>query len=666
MGSLLRESGLLLLFLLCAMGSTTRSSMDTVLSNTGPDVNNTDRLVKIKNTEITTVTPGRPTTSERIFGTTRLYETSAVTHTPLKSKTSLAFETLALARTAYKAETKIAKSFSPVETLMITDALDETETTTLLESTNPTIPSVTIVSQSGTAIGKTHSQPKTLTMASSTTGAEMATMESLAKAEAWPRMRIFQKVVWKSLMEPPLLPLPTHRSHGKHGHHSRGHYDSLQSVTGDPWASPLNSSIPENYETSTKTPTFTEAMTTTDTFTESEISNSFRTIVLEETSGITIPQGTETVIIEEIIPFTLVAEFTEIADIASNTREREGTPVKTTTLLETLTTVSPFTEATMLTSNLIDTFPPTDSTPEIKTVTGVTLPMVYTNSEAETTTPEKDTSAETLGVAGNNLEPKTIGEETTLTGDITEKIGIRAKTTVLPVSKTIDSSTEEGISTFLKTNFFSETSASSSSAEEESNAAVETLTTTNTITMALSTTAETPTAVETFDTTGKNVETAKMATDTLSTIYIPTTEEATAPIETAVFTEVPSAVTISTEDRSTVAKFTTPAEFSHKVYTTTEGTTAPGINSSQDKTLTSSQIPATVSIGKHTATALVNQNTKADSSHDGGFLLLRLVVSSSLDLTDHKVAKEFLHKLHQDLQVQVPYTQISLVKVTRV
>ncbi|XP_020841691.1 LOW QUALITY PROTEIN: mucin-20 [Phascolarctos cinereus] len=635
------------------MGGTTRTGM-------GPDVNNTDKLVEINSTETTTVTPGGPTTSERIFGSTRLYENSAVTYTSSKSKTSLASETLAPAGTAYKAETKIAESFSPVETLMITDALDKMETTTLLESTNPTTASVTVISESGTAIDKTRSQAKTLTIASSTTEAEVDTTESLASAETWRRMSIFCKVVWKSLIEPPLLPLPPHQKHGKHRHHPKEHHDYLQSVTDYPWTSPLNSSIPENYETGIKTSIFTEAMTTTDTSTESEISNPFRTIILEETSGIMIPPGKETVIVEEILPFTLLDEFTEIVDTAGNTLEREGTPIKTTTLPGTLTTASPITEATMLTSNLIDTFPIADSTQEIKTTTAVALSMAYTNTEAETTSPEIDTSAEPLDVAGNNLQPKTIGEKTTLTGDITETIGTRAKTTIFSGSSmTIDSSTEEGTSVFLKTDFFSETSASSSSAEDELSSAVETLTTTNTITMAVSTTAETPNAAETLGTTGHTVETTgEMATDTLNTIYIPTTEEATAPTETAVFPEVPSTVMIS--------KFTTPGEFSDKVYTTTEGTTAPGINSSGDKTLTSGKTPAIVStIGKHTVTALMNQNTNANSRHDGGFLLLRLIVSSSLDLTDHKVAKELLHKLHQDLQVQVPYTQISLMKVTK-
>ncbi|XP_027701099.1 mucin-20-like [Vombatus ursinus] len=623
------------------MGGTTRSSM-------GLDVNNTDQLVKINNTETITVTPGGLTASESIFGSTRLYENSAVTHTPLKSKTSLIFETLALARTAYKAETEIAEFFSPVESLMIMDALDKMETTTLLESTDPTIASVTIASESGTAIDKTHNQAKTFSIAYSTTEAEVDTTESLASAEAWPRMSIFHKVVWKSLIEPPLHPLPPHQNHGKHRHHPKGHYDYLPPVTDHPWTSPLSSSIPENYETSIKTPTFTEAMTTTDTFTESEISNPFGTIVLEETSGIMIPPGKETVV--------------------SNTIEREGTPIETTTLPGTLTTVSPITEATTLTSNLIDSFPTADSTQGIKTTTAVTLSMAYTNTEAETTTPEIDTSAEPLGVAGNNLQPKTTGEETTLTGDITETSGTRAKTTILPgTSMTVDSSTEEGTSDFLKTNLFSETSASSSSAEEELSTVVEILTTTDKITMAVSTTAETPNAAETLDITGHTVETTgKMATDTLNTIYIPTTEEATAPIETTVFTEVPSTVRISIEERSTTTKFATPDEFSDKVYTTTEGTTAPGMNFSGDETLTSGKTPAIVStIGKHTATALMNQNTDADSSQDGGFLLLRLVVSSSLDLTDYKVAKEFLHKLRQDLQVQVPYTQISLMKVTK-
>ncbi|XP_072469797.1 mucin-20 isoform X2 [Notamacropus eugenii] len=650
MGSPLWDPGLLLIFLHCTARGTTRSGK-------GSDVNNEDQLVKINNTEITAI-PGQPSTSEGIFGTIQLYETLAVTQSPLKSKTSLAFETLALARTTYKAGTKIAESFSPVDSLKIMDTMDKTVTTAILESTNSAVPSVPIVSESGTVIGKNHSHTKTLKMAFSTTEAEMAKRESLAQAKGWPGMRVFQKVVWKSLTESPLLPLPTHQSD----------YDSLQSVTGHPWTSPLNSGIPENYETSIKTPTFTEAMTTIDTFTESEIPNPFRTIVLEDTSEIMIPPRTETVIVEEIIPFTFLPTFTEIEDTTSNTIEREGTLVKTTTLPGILTTVSSITEATMLTSNLTDTFLTADSTQEMETSTAVTLPMVYTNPEAETTTLEIDTSAETLGVTSNNSQSKTIGEETTLTTNITEMNGTRAKTTILPgTSMTIDNSTEESTSAFLKMNFFSETSASSSSAEEELSTDVETLTMTNTITVALSTTAETPNAVGIFDTTGQTVETtAKMATDTVNTVYVPTTEDTMAPTDTTVFTEVPSKVTISTEDGSTIAKFTSPAEFSDKVSTTTEGTTTPGINSSREKTLTTSKTPAIDStIGKDTATTLRNQSTEADSSHDEGFLLLRLVVSSTLDLTDDKVAKEFLNKLHQDLQEQVPYTQISLMKVTR-
>ncbi|XP_074090331.1 mucin-20 isoform X2 [Macrotis lagotis] len=349
------------------------------------------------------------------------------------------------------------------------------------------------------------------------------------------------------------------------------------------------------------------------------ISNPFRSIVLEENSGITKPPEIETVIIEEIIPFTVLAEFTDIADIASNTIEREGTPIENTALTETLTTVSPIIEATKLTSNSIDNSSTFDNTQEIETTTAVSLSIDYTNPEEETVSLEIGTSAETLGVADNNLQSKIITEETTLTGDITETVGTTAKTTSLPgTSVTINGSSEEGTSTLLNTIFFSGTSVSSSSAEEESSASVETLTETDTITMVLSTTGETSNAVETLDTTGHTVETTdKMTTNTLNTIYIPTTEETT-----AVFTEVPT-VMYSTEERSTITKFITTAEFSDKG---TEGTT-PG--------------------------------------HDGGFLLFRLVVYSSLDLTDFKVAKEFLNKFHQDLQVQVPYTQISLMRVTR-
>ncbi|XP_007493909.2 mucin-20 [Monodelphis domestica] len=635
--------GSLLFFLHCVVGVTTSSIM-------GPDVNHTDHLVNINSTEITRVTPGGMTTSERIFETTQLSETSTVTHTPLKSKTSLAFETLAQARTTYEAEKRITESFPPMETLIIMDALDETETTTLLESTNPTGPSVTVVSESGIALGKTHSQAKTLMVASSTMEAEMATEETLVLEEAWLGINILHKAGWKQLNKPVLLSLPPSQHHGKHAHHLTDRHDYLY------WT------FPENYKTTVKTPSFTEGMSTVDISKESETSNPFRTIVSEETSGIIVPPETNTAITEEIIPCTILDLVTETAD----TIEREGTLMETTTLPVALVTVSPITEATILTTNLIDTFSTAGSTQEIKTATAITSTTVSTNTEAKTSALLTGTSAEVLD--GNNSQPKSRGEETTSTGDFPETIRTGAKNTFPPeTSMTIDSSTEKGMLSLLKTIFFSEPSTSSSSVEEESSAAVETLTTANMITMAV------PTAVETPDTTIHTVEsTTKTVNDSLNTIYIPMTEETMAPFETTVFTEVPSTVTISPGEGSKVAKLTTSAKFSYKVDMTTEGTTASGINSSIDKTLTSIETPEMISTtGKqmttmHATTALMGQNTKADSSQDGGFLLLRLIVSSSLDLTDFKVAKGLLSQLHQDLQVQVPYTQISLLKVTRV
>ncbi|XP_051841471.1 mucin-20 isoform X2 [Antechinus flavipes] len=618
MGPLLWGLGLLLFFLHCVVGITTQSS-------TGPDDSSSDQLVKISNPEIT-VTPGGLTTSERIFGTTQLYETSAVTHTPLKFKTSLDFENLALARTAYKAETKIAESFPPTKTLIIIDTQDKTDTTILLESSDPTLPSVTMVSESGTDIGKTPNQAQTLKMVFSAAEAEITKMESLVSANAWPGMSNFQRVVWKSSVKTYPFPLAPHPNHGKHRHRPIRHRDYVNSVTGHPWTSPLNSSIPEN-QSSIKTPTFTELMTTTGTFTESELSNPFRTIV-RKTSGITTSPETEAVIIEEIIPFTLLAEFTEIAEITSGTLEREGTPVRTTALPGTLTTFSPITDTTEPTSHRIDAFPRGKSIQDTEMTPSVTLSMALTNAKAKATTPEMGTSAETSGSDNKSL-PQPTGGETTLTPDIPGIISTEAKTAIPPgTSVTIDSSVEEETSSLFKTALFSETSAASSSAEQESSADGEVFTLPNRITMVGPTSAETPNAAESLDPTGHTGETtAKMATDTLETIYTPTTEKTLAPMETTVFTEVPDIVTVSMEEKSTITKVPPPAESSDTVYTTPEGTTAQG--------------------------------------HDGGFLLLRLVVSSSLDLTDVKVAKELLNKLHQDLLLQVPYTQISLIRVTR-
>ncbi|KAM9033154.1 uncharacterized protein ACOB8E_019799 isoform 2-T2 [Sarcophilus harrisii] len=625
MGPLLWGLGLLLFFLHCVVGITTESS--TVSFNTGPDDSNTDQLVKVSNPEIT-VTPRGLTTSERIFGTTQLYETTAVTHIPLKFKTSLDFENLALARTAYKAETKKPESFPPKKTLIMIDTQDKTDTTTLLESSDPTLPSVTMISESDTAIGKTPNQAQTLKMVFSAAEAEITKMESLASAHAWPGMSNFQRVVWKSSVKTYPLPLAPHPNHGKHRHRPIRHRDYVNSMTGYPWTSPLNSSIPEN-QSSVKTPTFTELMTTTGTFTESELSNPFRTIV-RKTSGITTSPETEAVIIEEIIPFTLLAEFTEIAEITSGTLEREGTTVRTTALPGTLTTFSPITETTMPTSHRIDIFPRGESIQETEMTPSVTLSMALTNTKAKARTPETGISAETSGWSGNKSPPQPTGGETTLTRDNPGTIStVKAKTAIPPgTSVTIDSSVEEETSSLFKTALFLETSAASSSAEQESSADEEVFTLPNRITMAGPTSAKTPNAAEGLDPTGHTGETtAKMATDTLDTIYTPTTEKTLAPMETAVFPEVPATVTVSMEEKSTIAKVPSPAESSDTVYTTPEGTTAQG--------------------------------------RDGGFLLLRLVVSSSLDLTDIKVAKELLNKLHQDLLLQVPYTQISLIRVTR-
>ncbi|XP_074157611.1 mucin-20 isoform X2 [Sminthopsis crassicaudata] len=618
MGPLLWGLGVLLFFLHCVVGVTTPSS-------TGPDDSNTDLLMKASNPEII-VTPGGLTASERIFETTQLYETLAVTHTPLQSKTSLDFENLALARTAYKAETKIAESFSPKKTLIIIDTQDKTDTMTLLESSDPTFPSVTMVSESGTDIVKTPNQVQTLKMVFSAAEAEITKMESPASAHAWPGMSNFQRVVWKSSVKTYPFPLVSHPNHGKHRHRPIRHRDYVNSVTGHPWTSPLNSSIPEN-QTSIKTPTFTDLMTATDTFTESELSNPFRTIV-RKTSGITTSPETEAVIIEEIIPFTLLAEFTEITEIASGTLEREGAPVRTTAFPGTLTTFSPITETTVLTSHHIDAFSRGESIQKTE-MTPVTLPMALTNAKAKVRTPETGTSAETSGWSGNESPPQPTGGETTLTRDIRGTISTKAKTTIPPgTSVTTDSSVEEETSPLFKTSLFLETSAASSSAEQESSDNGEDLTLPNRITMAGPTSAENPNAAEILDPTGHTGEiTAKTVTDTLETIYTPTIEETPAPMETAVFTEVPGAVTVSMEEKSTIAIVPSPAESSDTVYTTPEGTTVRG--------------------------------------RDGGFLLLRLVVSSSLDLTDVKVAKELLNKLHQDLLLQVPYTQISLIRVTR-
>ncbi|XP_044525091.1 mucin-22-like [Gracilinanus agilis] len=600
------------------------------------DVNNTDHSVNINSTEITRVTPGGMTTSERIFETTRLYETSAVTHTPLKSKTSLAFETLAPARTTYKAEKSITESFPPMKTLIIMDALDETETTTLLESTNPT---VTVVSESGIALGKTHSQAETLMVASSATEAEMAIKETLVLEEVWLGMNTPHKADWKQLNKPVLLSLPPPQNHGKHAHHHTGRHVYLD------WT------FPENYKTTIKTPSFTEGMTTMEILKESETSNPFTTIDLKETSGIIVSPETNTAIMEEVISCTIVDLFTETADII----EREGTLIETTTLPGTLVTVSPIPEATILTTNLIDTFPTAGNTQEIRTATATTSTTISTNTKAKTSALQTGPSAEILD--GNNSQPNTRGEETTSTGDLKETIRTGTKTTLLlETSMPIDSSTEEGMLSLFKTIFSSEPSTSSSSAEEESSAAVEILTTANMITMAVPTTVETPDFIETLDTTIHTVEsTTKMVTDPLNTIYFPITEETMAPIETTVFTEVPSTVTISPEEGSKITKFTTSAEFSNKVDMITEGTTASGISSSIDKILTSIKTPTIISArGKQTTTmnattALMSQNTKADPNQDGGILLLRLIVSSSLDLTDFKVAKGLLSQVTRTL-----------------
>ncbi|XP_036059896.1 mucin-20 [Onychomys torridus] len=117
--------------------------------------------------------------------------------------------------------------------------------------------------------------------------------------------------------------------------------------------------------------------------------------------------------------------------------------------------------------------------------------------------------------------------------------------------------------------------------------------------------------------------------------------------------EATSFTSSSTSDNSPSAGVTT------KSSTTSETLTS----SSLAKTTTSPKTP--MELLKSTPTAAWARTTKHDPGEDGGFLLVRLSVTSPEDLTEPKAIEKLMDQLSCELRAHTPLVQVSLLSVRR-
>ncbi|XP_021570992.1 mucin-20 [Carlito syrichta] len=96
----------------------------------------------------------------------------------------------------------------------------------------------------------------------------------------------------------------------------------------------------------------------------------------------------------------------------------------------------------------------------------------------------------------------------------------------------------------------------------------------------------------------------------------------------------------------------------------TTANTSRGPNITLAKNTTSAKTPMKRSVATPTR-AWTRWTTEVTTGEDGGFLLLRLNVASPEDLTDPRVAERLMQRLHRELHVHMPPTQVSLLRVRR-
>nr|CAI9709717.1 unnamed protein product [Rangifer tarandus platyrhynchus] len=238
-------------------------------------------------------------------------------------------------------------------------------------------------------------------------------------------------------------------------------------------------------------------------------------------------------------------------------------------------------------------------------------------------------------------------------------------------------------------------------------------------TIAHATESVTPAVTVILSSTSEKEMTAAKATTpsgTLVTVSKNLLEESSAlSVETTSDTSISEIITVFTEDATTVSKVTSPAGFSAMVYSFSEETSTTSSTSSETSTTHSTfsgpiptisrsslpsfhlpmvdSIPETTSTSSSSETSVTSAKT-TDSAKtlktasagggkpsttlattartkwtditpgaDGGFLLLRLSVSSLEDLTDPRVAERLMHQLSHKLDVLTFPVQVSLLHV---
>ncbi|XP_042638060.1 mucin-20 [Orycteropus afer afer] len=390
-----------------------------------------------------------------------------------------------------------------------------------------------------------------------------------------------------------------------------------------------------------------------------------------------------------------------------------STPVTEMTTVETVM-------GSDLTEIIFDTLCADDSSEEVKVITVDISTLAHTSTEAEALTLESSASSDISFpaiITSPAPEPEISAPAKawvayTITDvEVTNCSVIEIETTaIIPGLSDTNHSPTKGVEALLTP----EISALSDPTEAKSRITqtttlVKTLwaaSTTESVTP--STTAENP--LTTNNTTEK--ETAVKATTphgTLATVSTHSLEESAAfSVGTISHIEALEAVTISTEVESPMSKATTPAIFAATVHSPSEVATiknstpsetfytdgtnsgtfpiskgplpsvhltttniSQGANITLAKTTTSAKTLMMVSKtrGKPpTATSTTSQKrltTKGTAGGDGGFLLLRLSVSSPEDLTDPRVAQRLMQQLCRELHAHMLPIQVSLLHIRR-
>ncbi|XP_041529207.1 mucin-20 [Microtus oregoni] len=124
----------------------------------------------------------------------------------------------------------------------------------------------------------------------------------------------------------------------------------------------------------------------------------------------------------------------------------------------------------------------------------------------------------------------------------------------------------------------------------------------------------------------------------------------------------PTSDTLTTDDRTSSSSLagSSPLPF---VYSST-ASTSKNPNITLAKTTASPETPGMPSSSTPT-TSWTRRTPKHDPGEDGGFLLVRVSVSSPEDLTEPKAAEKLMHQLSCELHTHMPLVQVSVLSVRR-